>query len=671
MELNFKPFGDAVSAGFAALAKSAPSLYVVDIGDTDLMALYLSAFPAGSNPKFRERTEHDCSTCRHFIKNLGGVVAIEGGKIVTAWDRPAGDPVYHTVAKVMADFLRSRPIAGLFYTTANHAKFGKAHSYDDKTKLRWDHFHGEVPGRFVQHANNIGETRNAAKASVDVMRRALDELPLFAVDTVIELIDDGLYRGAEHRSAVKGFRDLHTAYPRGASAVDKSVWLWANHKLPGARIGNTVIGTLLYDVATSDDADAAVRAYEAKVAPANYQRPKSAITTSMIKKADEQLAELGLHASLARRHARFSDVSVTNVLFVDNSVRGQMKDAGSLMGILAADAVPQVVTIPKPTPMAAEEFFTKILPKAQTVKLLVDPRHSGNFMSLTAPVDATAPPLFKWDNGFAWSYTGGVADSIRERVKAAGGSVSGVVRVSLSWFNYDDLDLHVKEPDGSYVFYGNKRGRSVTLDVDMNAGRGVTRTPVENLAWSSLITGTYLVEVNQFSPRESIDTGFELEYEHGGETRLFRYDKPIPHNVSIKALEIVVKQGVVTCKPLDVTEGPRPGVVKWGVTTGTLVPVDSIILSPNHWGDNPVGNKHYFFILKGCKNPDNVRTVYNEFLRADLTKHRKVFEVLGGRMQCPSADEQLSGLGFSTTQRDTITAVVTGKGINIAVEIRF
>lgn len=35
-----------------------------------------------------------------------------------------------------------------------------------------------------------------------------------------------------------------------------------------------------------------------------------------------------------------------------------------------------------------------------------------------------------------------MADSIREKVKAAGGSVEGQVRVSLSWETNADLDLH-------------------------------------------------------------------------------------------------------------------------------------------------------------------------------------------------------------------------------------
>ena len=66
-------------------------------------------------------------------------------------------------------------------------------------------------------------------------------------------------------------------------------------------------------------------------------------------------------------------------------------------------------------------------------------------------------------------------------------------------------------------------------------------------------------------------------------------------------------------------------------------------------GDSAVGNKHWFFIMKDCKNPDPVRGIYNEFLSPKFEEHRKVFEILGDKTKAEPTQDQLSGLGFSST----------------------
>ena len=84
------------------------------------------------------------------------------------------------------------------------------------------------------------------------------------------------------------------------------------------------------------------------------------------------------------------------------------------------------------------------------------------------------------------------------------------------------------------------------------------------------------------------------------------------------------------------------------------------MLSPNHWDNNAEGNRHFFFILDGCNNPEEIRGLYNEFLDNSLNTHRKVFEVLAGKMKCPVSKEQLSGVGFSSTQRNELICKVAG-----------
>lgn len=73
-----------------------------------------------------------------------------------------------------------------------------------------------------------------------------------------------------------------------------------------------------------------------------------------------------------------------------------------------------------------------------------------------------------------------------------------------------------------------------------------------------------------------------------------------------------------------------------------------------------VGNKHWFFILDGCLNDGKARGFYNEFLKEELALHRKVFEMVGAKLSQEGADRQLSGLGFSSTRRDSVLCRVGG-----------
>jgi hypothetical protein len=97
------------------------------------------------------------------------------------------------------------------------------------------------------------------------------------------------------------------------------------------------------------------------------------------------------------------------------------------------------------------------------------------------------------------------------------------------------------------------------------------------------------------------------------------------------------------------------------------------MLSPNYWADGGgVGNKHWFFMLDGCMDTvNNPRGFYNEFLRDELTPHRKVIEMVGAKATVPPADEQLSGLGFSSTQKNELLARVKGSNFTRTVKVSF
>ena len=544
---------------------------------------------------------------------------------------------------------------GLFRT--KELQYGSGSNRDNHDfDIVWHHFHGMVSRKHQSNtpAKDIGRVGTMR----GVFKRGLEELRADSLQTVMDLIDDGsLYRGAEHKNAVREFIAMQRKW---LDAADREAFVWANVRNPAAGFRNTVIGTLVTDLSNGVDLEDAVRMFESKVAPQNYKRTKALITPKMVENAMDKLRELDLEGAVERRHAQLSDVSVNDVLWVNRDAGSKMKDG--IEGMLlneAAKSSPAKIDPEKATKISMADFMDKVASKATSIELLLQGNQLGNFMSITAPAREDTGRLFQWDNDFAWSYDGDVTDSITERVKTAGGKIDCELRVSLAWSNYDDLDIHAHGPDG-HIYFRNKAG---ILDVDMNAGGGSRRDPVENLAFRRPKNGTYRIEVNNFARRESIDVGYTLELASPEGVTQFHCRRSPSDGATDKALMFTYMDGKITSLEVggDLSASGGRGIEKWGVTTGQLVPVQTVMKSPNHWGENERGNLHWFFILQGCKNPDEVRGIYNEFLRGELTEHRKVFEVLGAKAKCPPAEDQLSGVGFSSTKKDRAIFVVDSK----------
>lgn len=665
----FDSFKLAIQKQFTTMKKD--QLFRVAIDKDHIWSMYLQSFPEGTNPLFRERTEHDCNTCKRFIRNAGSIVTIKNGKVTSIFDIKI-DNFYQVVADALSAYIKSCHIENVFLN--DEANIGVEKNFEllpNKETITWNHLSIQLPASYVKQKSAIPSLLGTTKSKCDVFYRALKELTMDSVETVADLIQqNSIYRGDDYKFMVTEFKKYKLKFDKLTSK--KELFPWENlssvHESVAA-IRNSAIGSLLVDLSNGVDLEDAVKSFEAKVAPSNYKRPTALVSKAMVENAKNKIIELGYESSMDRRFAVMKDISVNDILYVDRDVRT----------ILTGDVFDEIPTkstkkkIDKIEEVSIDHFIENILPTASSLEVMLDNSHTNNLVSLIAPCDPTAKTMFKWNNGFSWSYNGEFADSIKERVKKAGGCVDGEVSCRLAWYNSDDLDFHMSEP-GYYISYPVKRRKSPNggmLDVDANGGDGIMENPVENIFYAkknTMMNGEYTLKVNQFSQREYKNAGFEVEIDIMGTVHHFVYDNPLSTNRTIEVAKLIVKNGEITVKPILNSTTSSKEV--WGIKTNEFLPVTMVMNSPNYWDGEGVGNKHFFFMIKGCVNDGSARGFYNEFLKAELEPHRKVMEIVGSKKKVAESNNQLSGVGFSTTQRNTIVCRVTGS-FTRTVKVKF
>lgn len=103
---------------------------------------------------------------------------------------------------------------------------------------------------------------------------------------------------------------------------------------------------------------------------------------------------------------------------------------------------------------------------------------------------------------------------------------TGAVQVSVSWDVPSDVDLHLVEPSGEEIYYGNRTSASGgVLDLDSNAGCGGSDVRNENITWpdSSPPRGEYTVRVNYWSSCGQSATNYVVTVRVAGQsTRTFQ-----------------------------------------------------------------------------------------------------------------------------------------------------
>ena len=678
----FKDFVKAIQKNLQQMSKDSSRLFTVNVDTEELYNLYLDSFPAGTNEIYRERREYDCSCCRHFIRDVGNVVSIKNGELHTIWGiNPVSDDKYNVVAAALDAYVKQKAVLGVFLKKEKRIGTPENREMLPTGKInKYEHFFVDLPEICIFkecYGHTLEGDLSQFRDVRNVFKRSLDEISKEAVDTVLELIaQNSLYKGAEWKKQLTEFKNYQKEYGK-LTDEQKELWIWEKSIAAGAVIGkirNHSIGTLLVNISEGMDLDLAVRKYEQIVAPVNYKRPKAIFTKKMLENAKKTITELGYMDSLQRIFATLDDITVNNILFSNKDAAKRITGAMDLFDEMEQDVAIDPKRFSKVEEISAEDFIKNVLPVAKELEVYLENKHIQNMVSLIAPEVADAKTMFKWNNGMSWAYTGNITDSdIKENVKAAGGSVTGIVRFSIQWNDGNgkdnsDLDAHCLEPQGGdHIYFSHKISRYTggELDIDITdpiyqckSNGGVA---VENITYPSkerMKPGTYKFYVNQYSFRNS--QGFKAEVEVNGEIHSYEYNSPVRGNVDVA--EVILDQSG-NFKVVDKLPGNCATISKdvWGIKTLQFTPVSVVCYSPNYWDEQKgIGHQHLFFMLKDCINPEEPNGYYNEFLKPELEQHRRVFEALGAKAHVKDVDDQLSGVGFSLTKRNDLIIKVKG-----------
>ena len=675
--MEFKDFRNMISDHFKTMTKDVDRLFEVGVDKDEMWNTYLDSFPTGTNEIFRKRREYDCSCCRQFVKQIGSAVVIKNNKLETIWDLGIHDDKFEPVAKAMSDFVRRHCVTDVY--VSKFKKVGTEYNYEqyeNGTMKKWEHFQIILDDKFVDKtARSIGDIKGGFRDTKNVFKRSLDEISMDALETVLELINSNtLYKGEEWKTILMEFKRYKKEYEKLSSDDVRDLYTWENSVKAGIAIGrirNHSIGTLLVNVSNEMDLDTAVKKYEQIVAPTNYKRPKAIFTKKMLEDAKKTISELGYMDSLNRRFATLDDITVNNILFSNKDAAKRISDSSDIFGELEKQAVVNPRKFSRVEEITANDFIKNVLPSAKEVEVLVENKHSNNFVSLIAPCNKDSKSMFKWNNGLSWAYSGNITDSdMKQNVKAAGGNVDGVLRFSIQW-NEDgrdncDLDAHCIEPNRNEIYFSNCRKPSLSsmtgqLDVDIIHPNG--KVAVENITWSDkskMKPGVYKFFVNQYSG--SARNGFRAEIEFNGEIYSFDYSNSMRTGQDVYVADVILDtNGEFTIKEKISRNSKVSSRTVWGISTNEFTPVSVVCYSPNYFDEQDgIGHRHLFFMLNGCKNDEEPNGYYNEFLKSELEKHKRVFEALGSKCHVEDSEDQLSGIGFSMTKRAELVVKVKG-----------
>jgi hypothetical protein len=716
----FEEFASLIKEQFALMCKTG-KLFVSSVSGDTLWDLYLNSFAPQDNPIFRDpnSSSNNCNRDKHFIKTYGNIVAVDDdNNIVTMFDIDVEGSSYYNSVTAVNNALKVAPITSVFaieynnlvkqpyekikknaelyqlgyklstkvYTPEEVAKYGVVTTNKVYT---FHHFYVNLPKQYVlTGSESIGTYLSKRNATHQVFVKGLN-IPLETLQVVSELMAQGsLLRADLYKYKVDEFINIKQEYDElQGSTLSKNNWTWKRFSdIPFAGFANELIGTTCIDLAQGKDINTVCKEFNKRVDPANYAKAKAPITQSQINNAAKKIVELGYEDSFKRRFATLNDIDINERIHTNISKKKapasnlfanvKSSNGGTLSRHKKAE-FDEIQTVDIQT------FIKDILPNSKSIQVFLENSFGNNLVTLTTAIDPTCKNPFKWsDNMFSWTYNGNLAgnSNLTQAVISKGGRVDGVFRFTHSWNELEPndslMDLHVFMPgnngpnakvcdnygNGQRVGW-NQRNDFISggvQDVDYTPAAPAGYIPVENITFPSmnkLKDGKYKCMIHNWSKRRSYGRG-KAEIAFNGE--LYEYIYPATgHKEWVDVATVTLSKGQWSIEHRLEPVGATSNTM-WGLDSNQFHKVNLISLSPNYWGDNKIGNKHYFFFLEGCHSDQSMRSFHIENLNGELLEHRKVLEVFGMTDKLEPTTKQLAGLGFTDDSKETLIVKVEG-----------
>jgi hypothetical protein len=395
-----------LESGRASIFRTKPKMKSTPLMDQNGISVdvYLNDVYLAALPDEAQRKHHNCSCCRHFLNDFGGLVTITAdGKTHSLFfdtDTFPRDNYFFTAVERLQEVAETACIEGLHRSAAV--------VWGTQEEGGFTHLSVIPPVHLLHTRRDISARQQQAVLKEDYQRmaKALSE-PYLSVENLTQLkrvLEAEVLAGDEKIQGVANWLYTTAVDRKNADnqrVRDNLLWRAIGSAMPGYTHPNsTLVGTVLDDIAAGFSFDEIQKRFLFKIKPDTHRRPLAPPTENHVEVAEKLIEKLGVAPSMRRRVATIGDIQDRAYVWrklIKPTVE-EPKAAGSIFGHLKTkeDKPKKELALPAAT-MSWNKFVTEVLPNVTDIEIYIKDQYEY-FSGFMTAVDPEAPPILVYDS---------------------------------------------------------------------------------------------------------------------------------------------------------------------------------------------------------------------------------------------------------------------------------